>query len=189
MKTLLLALLGLVISNTALAAAPGCYALSPHFDEFGDEYFDIEHDFKISPSEEKALKKYLKSLKGTWEGKSIETNCTGPDRAPKREVTKFTTSANIAISNRAEIRFSVKKKVLGSRTMKSDIIDLLVENAVFRLENQNGVLSVAEKSRIPNRFAEYISTIERKGEKLHIELLLYINGVFVHSQVHTLTAD
>lgn len=189
MKILPWVLAALFMSTTTFATVPACYAPSPHWDELGDEYFNLDHTFKIGNQQKKALKKLLEPFRGKWEGTLIETNCAGPDRAPKREVLKSNTSVTINVSTKPVITISLKKKAPGSRTTRSDVIDLLVENVLFRFKNERSGLSAAEKSRNRNRFAEYISTIKRDGERLHIGVLLYIHGVFVHSQVMTLNPD
>lgn len=186
-----ISLITIIIFSTSFftnnVSAMNCYEKSPNLITLKDKYYNIDTAKIISYSETTKLNNLFDKIIGKWEGKSIFTECTGPDRAPRKK----TTTASIIVkikSNSNDNLLMVAKKSYPNNVIRYDGLELLGDLRIFEfnfLTDNNVIFSERAIKKNENKSSRYIETIyEIKFVRKSLTLVrsYYTSGVLVSEE-------
>lgn len=169
----------------AVAADHTCYQLSPNAVELGEAYYALDREIKLTDEAETALTQALKTLSGNWQGTLIETSCTGSDEAPKKEVIKLKTTANLSINSKDELRIEAQKHGYANDIERGETIILFNREGIYNFRSGDNAIISAEKIRLAankaSRLLETISHLSFNDDTLALTIDIYSNGVYVQT--------
>lgn len=130
------------------AIANECYEPSPNLD---DDYYRLESTDTITDSEKKLLYQFFQNISGKWRGQLLQTECRGPDRAPRtiKKTARLTTKNSL--NSQGELSIQVEKHFTAKRIKKLETVTLLGKRNIFNLDIRTQQLIFADKYRQINQ--------------------------------------
>lgn len=182
--SLIITLLLSMFIYTTNVTAMDCYEKSPNFISLKDKYYDVETVKVLSDIEKIKLENLFDNIKGKWEGESTYTDCTGPDRAPRKKIKKAAIDVKIK-SNSNDSLLIVAKKSYPNNITKYDGLELLGDIRIFEFNflNDNNLFfserAFKKNDNGSSRHTETIYKITFKRKSLILVRNYYSNGVLV----------
>lgn len=176
-------LFSMLIYTNAVTAME-CYEKSPNLIILKDKYFDIDSVKTLSDEEKSKLNSLFDRIQGEWKGESTYTECTGPDRDPRKKSTNATITVKIK-SNSNDNLLMVAKKSYINNTTKYDGLELLGDLRIFEFNflNDNSLVfserAIKKNNNGSNRNIETIYKIIFNRKSLIVVRSYYSNGVFI----------
>jgi hypothetical protein len=196
-------------SGTTLAQT--CYEKSPFLSALQEDYFNLDDTITLDKKQTAQLSTFFKKLDGNWHGSSVESQCKGPDRAPRIELSHAEIEAELTAHSDGNLTLSTDIDLTEKNIIRHQTLEILKDLALFDLtfESKNHVLfserhrlatkfnsnqnitNVANLSSDPtvikrSRHIETLYDIELRSSQLIFKRAYYSNGVFVGDEVWTL---
>ncbi len=203
----------MVISTTVFSsaiAAQTCYEPSPFLSSAEDEYFNLDNTIQLTQQHTQLLTTFFKKMEGEWSGTSVETQCKGPDRAPRVETSHAEVHTVLTASSDGNLTLSTDLDLTEKNITRHQVIDILKGLSLFHIEfksanhlifserhrlatkfnsNQNisnvANLSTEETIIKRSRHIETIFDIKLMASQLIFKRAYYSNGVYVGDEVWT----
>jgi|GEM_PF-1651587 len=185
--------------------AMNCYEKSPNLINLHDGYYNMEDAKTLSDKDKAMLNDLFRNIEGKWKGESINTECKGPDRAPRKEYKNSTIDVDMRLNSDGNLRIIAEMYYPKEKIIKHKTLSLLDDLNIFEFKasGDNGLV-FSERQRRANvnktsRLTANVNKTSRLTEtiyeiKLNLKSLLfaryyYVNGVFVGAEKWSMTRD
>ena len=175
----------LIYFNNAMAK--DCYEKSPNFVALKDKYYDLDTTKELTRADKTKLNKLFDKIEGKWEGDLTVTECTGPDRAPRKKIINGSIVVKIKPGTNDNFLIAAKKSY-PDNTIKYDGIEILGDMKIFDFDFLNdNELVFTERNVMKNnngipRYVENIYEIRFNRRSLVLIREYYSHGVFVSEE-------
>lgn len=180
-------------ANNVIAA--NCYEKSPNLISLHDGYYNMEASKALSNKDKDMLNNLFSNIAGKWKGESINTECKGPDRAPRKEYKNSTIDVDMRLNSDGNLRIIAEMYYPEEKVIKHKAFSLLDDLNIFEFKasGDNGLV-FSERHRRANvnktsRLTETIYEIKLNLKSLLFVRAYYINGVFVGEEKWSMTRN